>query len=486
MLPSPYSSAAQGGPGVRGGRCAAAALSVLFAWAGIGALPADVIVLRNGKRILAPVVREEGARVTYETEDGTYSLPRSLVLRIEKEAGPAASTARPVPRDAGLPPLAPAPERGPAPLLPNGELDRDYLDAAARQPPAQEAARKRLAALLLAAIDYELQRGKSDSAMSLAQKALSAFPQDPQLALSYGVLLLHKQQYQLARDWLNRASLAAPDSPDVWKFLGFAEYFSDRTGDAIRCWRRSLSLAPDSGLEGMLERALRETAAEVRHEQASSNHFTLRFEGRQVPPDFRRAILDVLERHYSDLERQLGAWLREPIAVILYTEQAFRDVTRVPSWAGAVNDGRVRVPVDGLSSVTPELSAVLRHELVHSFLWARAGARCPVWLNEGLAQLLQGNSAGGERRLVELWRAGKLLPWPMLEKPFLGLGPGLAWLAYAQSLAAAEFLVARHGLPDMVRLLERLAGGGSVEAALSGVYRMNYRDLEQAVGDWLR
>ena len=455
---------------------------------GLAALPAaaDTIILKNGRRIVANSVREEGSRVSFETEAGSYALPRSLVERIEKQG----SRARPAaPRRATstpLPPIPLPPAPGKAPVLPSGELDHTYLEALARQPNLDNAGRRRLATVFLAAIEYEMRRGRTGAALALARKGVSAFPRDPQLTLAHGALLLHKQQYQTAREWLLRARLTAPNSPQVWKFLGFAEYFSDRTDDAIRAWRKSLSLAPDSDVQRMLERAQRETIAEAHYEQASSGHFTLRFEGRQVTPAFRREILQVLERHYRELDRQLDASLREPVAVILYTDQAFRDVTRAPSWAGALNNGRMRIPVEGLSSVTTQLSAVLRHELVHSLVWAKTRARCPAWLNEGLAQVLEGASVKGNQRLAELWMASQLLPWPGLEDSFVHLGPGLASVAYAKSLAATEFLVRRHGMHELERLLDLLAEGQPIEAALNSVYRLDYRALDRAVGKWLR
>ena len=61
---------------------------------------------------------------------------------------------------------------------------------------------------------------------------------------------------------------------------------------------------------------------------------------------------------------------------VLYTKQEFRDITLAPSWAGGLNDGRIRVPVEGLNSVTPELSRVLKHELTHSFVYQMSLEMC--------------------------------------------------------------------------------------------------------------
>src|SRR6202011_4017483 len=74
----------------------------------------------------------------------------------------------------------------------------------------------------------------------------------------------------------------------------------------------------------------------------------------------------------------------------LYTNQTFVDITRAPAWVGALNDGRIRVPVEGLTSMTEELARVLMHELTHSFVGQKTGGHCPVWLQEGIAQYMEG------------------------------------------------------------------------------------------------
>ena len=39
----------------------------------------------------------------------------------------------------------------------------------------------------------------------------------------------------------------------------------------------------------------------------------------------------------------------EPTAVVLYTQRDFHAVTQTPDWAGAAYDGRIKLPVRGLS-----------------------------------------------------------------------------------------------------------------------------------------
>ena len=422
-------------------------------------------------------MREEGQRVRYETEDGEYSLPRSLVDRVEKSSGPATGPRR-SPAIEELAPAVPAANPAGAPVRANGEIDTDLLDRMAARPPATPEEEEKLAGSFLAAMEHEVRRGRPEAALGLGRRGLAVLPRHPRLALAQGALLLRQQRYQEARQWFDRARLAAPNSPAVWKMIGLAEYLTDRTHDAIRAWEKSLALAPDASVRNLLERARRETAAESGHQQAYSPHFTLRFEGQQVSPAFSRAILDTLEEHYSDLEILLGISLREPVPAILYTEQAFRDVTRVPSWVGALNDGRLRVPIEGLTSMTPKLSEVLRHEVAHSMVWARSAGRAPAWLNEGLAQMVESDSAS---RLAEFRLTGRRLPLEALQHSFLRLPPEVVPFAYTQSLATVYFLAAQYGLGEVVRVLTLIGQGQSPEAALHAVYRMHYRGLDNAM-----
>ena len=67
---------------------------------------------------------------------------------------------------------------------------------------------------------------------------------------------------------------------------------------------------------------------------------------------------------------------------------------QAPGWVGALNDGRIRVPVQGLTSLTQELSRVLKHELTHSFIRQKTHGHAPMWIQEGLRSGWKGSAAG--------------------------------------------------------------------------------------------
>jgi tetratricopeptide (TPR) repeat protein len=446
---------------------------------------ADVIHLKNGRTIWADHVSENGARVEYEVGEDSYAIPKSSVERIESGGVPPQFASQSNKTPDNVPAFTPNQslknESGLADkIIHDHKVDVDAL-AALEQGNATTAA----TGYFLAG-KYEFEHGDFTKAGSYFERALRFDPENPTILNYYAALLVRTGNAAAALGYAERAARIAPDSPDALAVLGYAQFASDRNREAIRSWKRSLELRPDPAIQQYLERAQREATAEADFTQNESSHFTLRYEGRQTSDSFRRALMQVLESDYDDLSRELGGPPRSSIAVVLYTDQAFFDVTQAPSWSGAVNDGKLRIPVQGVDTVTSDLAHVLKHELAHSFINQLTGGRCPQWLNEGVAQALEPKSVRSRgRRLAELFQTQHEIPYNTLEGSFMRLSGMEALLAYDESLAAVEYISDTYGMSDVRRILERLGEGSSTEAALRTTIHSDYGQMESEVGKYL-
>ena len=251
-------------------------------------------------------------------------------------------------------------------------------------------------------------------------------------------------------------------------------------------WSRAQALRPDPDVRAALEKARRDQQEEESYKENESSHFVLRYSG-GAQPELAREILRALESHFAAIAATLNYEPPEPIGVILYTGQAFADITRAPAWAGALNDGRIRVPVQGLTSLTPELSRVLKHELTHSFIRQKTRSYAPTWIQEGLAQWMEGarsNAAGS--LLVEIYDAKKAISLAELERPWLGLPQEIADYAYAWALANVEYIIQVDGMGDVDRILERIGGGMPAGTAIREVLHSDYGDLMKDTTNYLR
>ena len=447
---------------------------------------ADIIHLKNGRKIWADHVREKGTRVEYDIGDDSYKIPKSSVESIE--AGGTAPGYASSPGFTDREPPVFVPEDGLAGhedlltrVIRDGKVDIDALTALEKEGKPELSA----TAYFLAG-KHEFEHGNLPEAKRYFEMALGFQHGNSTILSYYAMALVRSGNAAAALSYAEQSVRAKPDSPDAHTVLGYVEFANDRTKDAIRCWKRSLELRPDSVVEQYLAKAQREDKAENDFSQRESSHFTLRYEGKQTSEQLRRELIVTLESEYDELVRVLGVAPRASIPVILYTEQAFFDVTHAPSWSGAVNDGKLRIPVSGVTSMTPDLARVLKHELAHSFVSQVSGGRCPTWLNEGVAQAIEPKSLSPDgRRLADLFRSQHAIPYNVLEGSFTRFSSVEAYVAYAESLAAVQYISDTYGMSDVERILERIGQGSAPESALRATIHSDYGQLESEVGRYL-
>ena len=448
--------------------------------------PADVIHLKNGRTIWADQVRQNKDHVEYDLGEDTYAIPKSSVDHID--AGGISPTRAGSGASSGVPDITPA-----APsfsheadvtekVIRDGKVDADALSSFAQTGNPETAA----TAYFLAG-KHESDHGNFPVAKRYYESALRFQPDNATLLIYYAATLMRTGHATEALSYAQHAAVIAPDSPDAIAMLGFVQFASDHTPDAIRSWKKSLALRPDTTVSQYLAKAERESSAESDFSQRESSHFNLHFEGKDTSESFRRDLLATLDSEYDDLARDLGYSPHNNIAVTLYTQQAFFDVTRAPSWSGAINDGKLRIPVSGVQSVTPELARILKHELTHSFVSQMSSNRCPTWLNEGIAQIEEGKSSTSYgHQLAQLFAEGNEIPLNNLEGSFMNFSAPEANAAYAESLAVTEYVRDAYGMSEIARILERLSQGSSTEAALRATAHVDYRQLRDEMSHQLK
>src|SRR5271169_5481989 len=459
---------------------------------GVVVATADTIVLKNGRRIVANNVREEGDKVKYETSAGELSLPKSIVDHIEKGGGvPMGDSPGAAAANLAITPPAMGTISGGTEIesgaVHDGAIDREYiakLEAAAHTGDQRASAAAALAHH--AAQQFELSRGDMEHALADERTALTYAPEEPALLMNVAYLHLRRSEYKQSLEYLERARRVAPDNPDVAKLAGWAYYGLNKLDQAVAEWKKALALRPDAEVQAALDKAQRDKKEEESYKENESSHFTLRYSG-AAAPTLARDVLRTLEMHFSAIESELHYSPPDSIGVILYTQEAFADITKAPGWVGALNDGRIRVPVQGLTGVDQELSRVLKHELTHSFVGQKTHGRAPTWIQEGLAQWMEGQRSGENAAvLAQVYDGGHAAPLAKLEGSWMGMGGDGARYAYAWALANIEYIVQANGMGDIERILDRIGAGMSTEQALKEVLHSDYNDVSQSTAEYLR
>ncbi|MCX6356336.1 MAG: peptidase MA family metallohydrolase, partial [Candidatus Aureabacteria bacterium] len=187
--------------------------------------------------------------------------------------------------------------------------------------------------------------------------------------------------------------------------------------------------------------------------------------------DYRigKAVVDALEDAWGKVGSDLNFYPREKIAVVVYTGRQFQELLDKPKNVGGVYDGKIRLPVGGLDAERDcdALKKVLAHEYAHAVIHFLTHNRCPLWLNEGIAEYVSETwDKGRGDRVAGALEAGMLIPLSELSASLKNVHSPKLGLAYAESFSIVKFIANRFGVYTLRRILDNLDAGDDQDAAL--------------------
>lgn len=424
-------------------------LSAGFALAAVAR--ADRIHLEGGGVIEAASWVQDGDRLRIEGDSGSISIPKSIVVRIERSA-PARRASGGGSRPEGIGSSSSTSGSSPSPERANGDGGRD-----------RDAERLRVLLLegrdALAARDYERAAARFREALSLEAASTSA-----RIGFAVAAMALGRdpQALSVVLDGLAQD----PASADLHELLGDLRDREERVDLAREAWLEAFRLAPNDRLRSKIERAARELEAGRDFAFSAAAHFNLRYEG-TLDRSLAADVLDHLEERYAELSGEFRHAPEQPITVLLYPAQQFRDVTQAGEGVGGLYDGKIRVPLGGLARLDGRARRVLAHELAHAFVQSKTRGNCPRWLHEGIAQRFEGRSLtrAEAAKVRSLLASGEPESWE-------SRGP-----SYPAALSLTSFLESLRGWDGLLELLDRLGRGEAAAAALEAVYGAAYDEL---------
>jgi len=415
--------------------------ALLVALALSGASRADVLHLQGGGVIDADHWWIEGDTLHVESAGGLVGLPRTMLVRVEPTGDNAAAAGRR--RHPAAPSSLPKPAAPVAPTRVSAEVHAKMDEANAA----------------MAARDYNRASLRYDEVVDAVPDASG-----PRVGYAAAEMALGRDAMALPviLDGITRNASDA----DLHEVLGVLRDREERVDEALAAWREAFRLAPSDRVRDRIEKAERELAAGRNYAYSAAAHFTLRYDG-ALDQDLVAALTDFLEDQFEALTRLYRHAPGQPITVLLYPTQAFRDVTQAGREVAGLYDGKIRVPLGGLQRLDSEARRVLTHELTHAIVQSKTRGNCPRWLHEGLAQLAEPRTLGraATAQLTRTVRADAPATWPD------------AAFTYPAALSLTRFLETRRGFDLLVDLLSRLGDGDSADAAFTALYGATYAQL---------
>lgn len=409
----------------------------------------DTIYLKTGRRIDCEKAWVEGKEVKYRVSEGTVGIPRTMVAKIEN--APAESSA--------------------AASMASGSAEAVQSIEARNQLAEQQTK-----------IGLELaQKHDLAGALTNLKKAYDLVKtKETVFNLAYVYFLL-KDEWN-ATLHLNELLRIDPRNTTAMNCLAELAWQREDLELAGQYWEKSYAITPDPEIKEKLSRLRKEKTASATYEDSNTRHFLIKYDG-AVDSFLVDQIRDFLEGSYKDLSAEFEEYPGTPFVVVLYQQKEFLNVTDAPFWSGAVNDGKLKVPIGGIQDLNDDLRRTLVHELTHSFVNSKTSGNCPVWLQEGLAQREEGTTLTSEanERLKKMAETNSMPSMNELGGSFMGASTPQAATLYVASLSFTDYLIDRYRMSSMLALLENLGSGMDFDRAFETTF---FAPLSQAQNDW--
>ncbi|MBI4394976.1 MAG: hypothetical protein HY583_02150, partial [Candidatus Omnitrophica bacterium] len=198
-------------------------------------------------------------------------------------------------------------------------------------------------------------------------------------------------------------------------------------------------------------------------------------------------IREYLREAYRTISQSFGFYPRNKIPVLFYDRDEFETLYgKLPHWLAAMYDGKIRLPVYTGDRTPADLKAFIYHELAHAFVLSLSEMKCPVWLNEGMAQYFENQVRPIQMRGLELAVQNQSLIHmdELLFKEFYKVpSHDMVTLYYLEVFSLTAEMINRFGMYKMKLLLAELGKGKPLFEAFEKVFGRTFKDFS---GDWQR
>ncbi|PKL44446.1 MAG: hypothetical protein CVV41_07350 [Candidatus Riflebacteria bacterium HGW-Riflebacteria-1] len=322
---------------------------------------------------------------------------------------------------------------------------------------------------------------KDSAAVEKEAREISGIrPNDVEVGLKVAAALQKTENITAAISSLQDLAIRVPDDASLHATLGRLHYRCGQLDESAYHLKLSNELRPgEPEVSKMLERIIRESSVEESTTTYTGLHFSL-----TCPDSFSakwaEETLNLLEEAYETIGQQIEFYPAQRSQVLILQTEAFRKVHDLPEWAGGLYDGRIRLPVPAKNSRPAAIKGAIMHEYTHHVIYLLASGNCPIWLNEGLAQIFENN----HENLTQFSNAARSADFSSLSEVdrLFRSTPDRQQAAalYQTSLAASARLVEQFNWSRVAEFLEYLGMGYELNRATTEAFASEFAEIEKS------
>ncbi|MDD3148201.1 MAG: tetratricopeptide repeat protein [Candidatus Riflebacteria bacterium] len=341
-------------------------------------------------------------------------------------------------------------------------------------------------------------KGDYETAFSHYDNALFKKPDDIQLHGRMGLAAMQQMHYEQAITHFERVLAEKPDSFFIIYSVGRCHFELKHLEEAIESWEKALKLAKDErekkAIEAALSQARELLASTSDSTREEDQRFVIHFAGNSQE-DLGDVTFEMLEEIFFQVTDSLNFQPEVKINIIFFLTEEYYKVSREWS-AGSAQGIQIMVPLKSGYKSPDYVKGLLAHEFTHTIIHLKTSNRCPLWLNEGLAQYQEFNAAYGSPETIRPDYE------PLMQKEFidkrnfvnLNQVPSLIGgsshydiaRGYIASYLAVRCMADFYGEQTFDSLLSALGRGKSLDESMNEATGKSMADFQEEFEEWLR
>lgn len=341
-------------------------------------------------------------------------------------------------------------------------------------------------------------KGDYDKALSHYENALYKRPDDIDLIGRAGLTALQQMQYEKSITYFERVLAAKPDSFFILFSMGRCHFELKHLEDAIESWEKALKLAKDDREKKAVEEAINQAkellASTSESTREEDQRFVIHFAGNSQQ-DLGDVTFEMLEEIFFQVTESLNFQPDVKINVVFFLTEEYYKVSKEWS-AGSAQGIQIMIPLQSGYKSLEYVKGLLAHEFTHTIVHLRTNNRCPLWLNEGLAQYQEFAAANGSPETMRSDFEGILQKEFVEKRAFVDLNDVPSMLGgssrmtickgYVASYLAVRCMAEFYGTQSFDSVLSALGRGKSPDEAMSEATGKSMGDFQQEYEEWLR
>lgn len=310
-------------------------------------------------------------------------------------------------------------------------------------------------------------------------------PKTPIAAELYNqaVQYFQNNDYALARQALNESISYDDKNPLAYELLGDLDYYEQNLPGALENYKKAFRLNPDKKLREKIEKLMQEIALGGQLSTVQEEDFIFQYQGEKTLEEVKE-IQGILKEAHDSISAEFGYSFKQPVVVVIYQEEEFKEITQLPHWVGGVYDGKIKLPPGRNYFTEKDFEALIWHEMTHAVVGAISGRQAPPWIQEGLAEYEENKIRPADNIIfLVAVQTGHLIPLDQLmsEQNVIteNQDPITAGLFYEQSYSLVNYLIQKYGIFKIKQLLVEYSKGKDSDEALREVFKIDSTQLEK-------